>query len=140
MPKTCCFSTSIFSGFGLDFGASWASKSAALLAAPGVLDPTVLYACINILHFLTRGGPTVPKCRSKLRMLGPCKHYVGAFFGLGRLFVALGRLLRVCWAFFAHVGCFFFAFGATPGGKSEHPNTMLERPKRPFSMFLARAD
>ena len=26
MPKTCCFSTSIFSGFGLDFGASWASN------------------------------------------------------------------------------------------------------------------
>ena len=27
MPKTCCFFTSIFSGFGLDFGASWDSKS-----------------------------------------------------------------------------------------------------------------
>ena len=26
MLKTCCFSTSIFSGFGLDFGASWASN------------------------------------------------------------------------------------------------------------------
>ena len=26
MPKTCCFLTSIFSGFGLDFGGSWASK------------------------------------------------------------------------------------------------------------------
>ena len=26
MLKTCCFSTSIFSGFSLDFGASWASK------------------------------------------------------------------------------------------------------------------
>ena len=26
MPKTCCFLTSFFSGFGLDFGASWASK------------------------------------------------------------------------------------------------------------------
>ena len=31
------------------FGGSWASKSAALLAAPGVLDPTAFYACINIL-------------------------------------------------------------------------------------------
>ena len=30
MPKTCCFLTSFFSGFGLDFGASGASKSAAL--------------------------------------------------------------------------------------------------------------
>ena len=26
MPKTCCFSTSFFSGFGLDFDGSWASK------------------------------------------------------------------------------------------------------------------
>ena len=26
MPKTCCFLTSVFSGFGLDFGGSWASK------------------------------------------------------------------------------------------------------------------
>ena len=26
MPETMLFSTSIFSGFGLDFGASWASK------------------------------------------------------------------------------------------------------------------
>ena len=33
---------------GLQVGA----KSAALLAAPGVLDPTAFYACINILHFL----------------------------------------------------------------------------------------
>ena len=26
MPKTCCFLTSIFTGFGHDFGGSWASK------------------------------------------------------------------------------------------------------------------
>ena len=52
MPKTWCFLTSIFSGFGLDFGRSWACKSAALLAAPGVLNPTAFYACINILLFL----------------------------------------------------------------------------------------
>ena len=30
----------------------WASKSAALLAAPGVLKPTAFFACINILLFL----------------------------------------------------------------------------------------
>ena len=57
MPTKLYFSTSIFWGFGLDFGASWASKSAALLAAPGVLNPTAFYACINILHVLTRGRP-----------------------------------------------------------------------------------
>ena len=38
--------------FGIDFGRSWASKSAALLAAPGVLKPTAFFACINILLFL----------------------------------------------------------------------------------------
>ena len=47
----------VFSRFGSDFGGSWASKSAALLAAPGVLEPTAFYACINILHVLTRGRP-----------------------------------------------------------------------------------
>ena len=41
-----------FLGFGLDFGASWASKSAALFAAPGVLNPTAFYVCIDILLFL----------------------------------------------------------------------------------------
>ena len=49
MPKTCCFLTSIFSGFGLDFGGSWASKSAALLAAPGVFNPTAWISCLDIL-------------------------------------------------------------------------------------------
>ena len=72
ISKTCCFLTSIFSRFGLDFGASWASKSAALLAAPGVLKPTAFYACINILHFLTRGWEKIPKWRSKPAMLALC--------------------------------------------------------------------
>ena len=45
MPKMGCFLTSIFSGFGLDFGGPWDAKSAALLAAPGVLNPTEFFAC-----------------------------------------------------------------------------------------------
>ena len=49
-PKSSIFA--IFSSSDLDFGASWVSKSAALLAAPGVLDPTAFYACINILLLL----------------------------------------------------------------------------------------
>ena len=49
MPKIACFPILILEGLGLDFGASWASKSAALLAAPGVLNPTAFYACLNIL-------------------------------------------------------------------------------------------
>ena len=50
------------------------AKSAALLAAPGVLDPTAFYACINILLFLTRGGLPVQNPSQNLRMLGPCWH------------------------------------------------------------------
>ena len=44
-------------------------------------------------------------------MLGPCWHYVGSFFALGRLFLALGRHLHVCWAFFTHVRPFFGVTG-----------------------------
>ena len=40
MPKTVLSLTSIVSRSRLDFGGSSASKSAALLAAPGVLSPT----------------------------------------------------------------------------------------------------
>ena len=76
MLKTCCFSTSIFWGSGLDFGASWVSKSAALLAAPGVLKPTAFYACINILLFLTRGGQN-SEIQAKT---GVCWDHVGTFF------------------------------------------------------------
>ena len=44
-------------------------------------------------------------------LLGPCWHYVGSFFALGRLFLALGRLLRVCKAFFTYVRLFFRVLG-----------------------------
>ena len=53
MPKTCYFWTSTFWRSCIDFGGSWGSKSAALLAAPGVLNPTAFFACINILLFLS---------------------------------------------------------------------------------------
>ena len=48
--KKMCLKMSISSRFGLNFGRVWDFKSAALLAAPGVLDPTAFYACINMLH------------------------------------------------------------------------------------------
>ena len=59
MPKTCCFLTSIFSGFGLDFGGSWASNlEPSWLLRPGKtleqapLDPLKL----NIFEKLPLGG------------------------------------------------------------------------------------
>ncbi len=96
MPKTCCFSTSIFSGFGVDFGRSWASKSAALLAAPGVLDPTAFYACLNILLGHTLGGAPSSKIQAKT--------------GEVRLMLtAWGAVLALCWHFFR----FFSLLGAS---------------------------
>ena len=64
------------------------AKSAALLAAPGVLDPTAFYACINILHVLTRGGQGVPrptKIEAKIFQVGSMlTHFslLGDFFSL----------------------------------------------------------
>ena len=88
---------------GLHVGA----KSAALLAAPGVLNPTAFLACINILHVLTRGGgyfKIVPE-------ILPSWDYVGTFSVLGRFFFALGCLFTPCWAFVAHAGRFLDVLG-----------------------------
>ena len=73
------------------------AKSAALLAAPGVLDPTAFFACINILHVLTSGGGEAPK--SEVRP-GPCWSHVGIFLLVGAFFslVAGSRtLLALFW-------------------------------------------
>ena len=102
-----CFSTSLFSGSGLDFGGSWASKSAALLAAPGVLDPTAFFPSETLLGKALGEGPSWSEAGQNLL----CWGHVGTFFALGRLFFDLGRLLRVCGAFFAHVGRFFRVSG-----------------------------
>ena len=44
MPKTCCFLTSFFSGFGLDFGGSWTS----MLEPSWFLKPQ---KTISVAHF-----------------------------------------------------------------------------------------
>ena len=51
---------------GLQDGA----KSAALLAAPGVLDPTACYAC----NCMLRGGQGLQNPGGAALMLGPCWH------------------------------------------------------------------
>ena len=121
MLKTCCFATSVFSSSGLDFGASWASKSAALLAAPGVLNPTAFYACINILHFLTRGWEKIPKWRSKPAMLALCwcTFRPWAFFfrcsaRLANFFCIFGASWQFFW-FLATPGIDFGGLRASPG-------------------------
>ena len=69
---------------GLQLGA----KSAALLAAPGVLNPTAFYACINIVLFLTKGRPRSPKTHQILAKIFSSWVHVGSFFALGCLFFA----------------------------------------------------
>ena len=135
MPKTCCFLTSIFSGFGLDFGGSWTSKSAALLAAPGVLEPTAFYACINILHFLTRGGPGVPRPCRKFFKLGPCWLVFRSWAPFFRSWPHLARLLGVvyaCWAFFS-------SFGSLRVGSWCAQGQFLRVQNLIFRCFVARA-
>ena len=87
------------------------SKSAALLAAPGVSNPTAFYACINILHFLSRGGPQGvpgrPKAGQNFSMLGPCWRFFRSQASFFRSWPSLARLLAV----FAHVGRFFRVWG-----------------------------
>ena len=48
-------------------------RSAALLAAPGVLDPTAFFTCIHILLCLLRGGQNF----QILDQMASCWHYVG---------------------------------------------------------------
>ena len=67
-----------------------------------------------------------------------CWHYVGSFFALGRLFLALGRLVRVCTAFFTHVRLFFRVLGRS-GSDFRASGGNLEGPKLFFRCFVVRA-
>ena len=71
-------------------------KSAALLAAPGVLNPTARNAFITCCFGLTLGGAKPAKIQAET---SACWGHVGTFFGLGRLFVVLG--------WFLHASCTF---------------------------------
>ena len=93
-----------------------------------MLNPTAFYACINILHVLTRGRPRSPKTQGRSRI---CWRYVGTFFVLGRLFCVLGCLLRVCWTFFTHVRLFFRVSGRS-GSDLGTSKSILEGPKLLF--------
>ena len=78
----CLFGKSV-NGQVINFDGLAPPKSAALLAAPGVLNPTAFYACINILHVLTRGGARTPKTQGILGHVGVMlAHFslLGGFF------------------------------------------------------------
>ena len=82
-----------------------------------------------------RGGQEGPNSRRK----GPCWHYVGSFFALGRL---LGHFLLVLGAFSSLHG-FLIAFRDAPGSILEAPGVsrrppgrVLEAPRPYFSTFF----
>ena len=84
--------------------------------APAVLKPIGILLALTYCFACFRGEEGNSVSRSKNRMLGPCWHYVGTFFALVRLVFALGRLLRACSTFFAHVVRFFRVSGRSGSG------------------------
>ena len=94
-----------FLGFWPRFGKVSASKSAALLAAPGVLNPTA-FLLVKHTAFAFLGGA---ERRSRQAKILACWGHVGTFFALGRLFFALGWFLSASCTFLARVGRFFRA-------------------------------
>ena len=78
-----------------------------------------------------RGGGQNSKIQAET---DACWAHVGTFFALGRFLFALGRPLRVCWAFFAHVGRFFRVLGRSRsdfGASRDH----FGGPKPHFARF-----
>ena len=79
--KNMSFFNIVFFGFRPRFwkvlGLQDGAKSAALLAAPGVLNPTALYACLNILLFLPQGRPRSPKTQPHGGRNSACWGHVG---------------------------------------------------------------
>ena len=100
MPKMCCFSTSIFSGFGLDLGRSWASKSAALLAAPGVLKPTAFMLALTDCFSFLRGGQSGPNSRVNLAVVSTS----WLIFHYWPVFDLPWVCLSAFWSFFSRLG------------------------------------
>ena len=106
-------------------------KSVALLAAPGVSDPAAFDACINMLHFLTRGGQTLQNPVGS----GLCWGHVGLIFGSGTPFFR-------CWPLPMHFlntlgpSWSFFDFLVALDSILQALGQFLEPSKLHFSMFL----
>jgi len=101
--------------FNIDFFGFWprfwrvlgfqvGAKSAALLAAPGVSNPTAFFPSETLIRNLLRGGPGIPRpTKNKVQivqvgaMLAPFSHPCRFF-----------RVLSACWSFFS----FFLCFGS----------------------------
>ena len=86
------------------------AKSAALLAAPGVLDPTAFLLALTYCLDMLRGGQERPKSGGSALMSAPSWAYVGTFF----------VQIPACWnhagAFLSskHASAFTWAFRFSP--------------------------
>ena len=92
MPKTCCFLTSIFSGLGLEFGGSWASKlEPSWLLEPQKISWTAHFYLLKLSVFkkLRLGGLRARFWRPRGSILE----------GPGSIFEGFGRLKRCLKAF-----------------------------------------
>ena len=110
------------------------SKSAALLAAPGVLDPTTFLSCINLLHFLTGGWAVTFQggfWEGREVMLA---HFslLGVFFSL---LACSCILLGTFWPFLGVLERFGLDFGGFWGGSG----MVLELPGLVFQSFFVNA-
>ena len=107
MPKTCCFSTSIFSGFGLDFGGSWASKIRRAACSARRVKSYSIFAFGNPVGYALGAGPKLKTWRPKLTMLRPCWHSFRSWAHFFRSWLVLKRFLHIfgsCWSFFSGLG------------------------------------
>ena len=100
------------------------AKSGALLAAPGVLDPTDFMLALTYCFSLLGGAASI-KMTAKT---STCWGYVGTFFALERLFFALGRLFCICGRSWLVLALFLTSWSAL--------GSILEAPKPYFSMFF----
>ena len=100
MPKIARCPTSSFSGFILYFGTSWASKSAALLAAPGVLKPTAFMLALTDCFSFLRGGQSGPNSRVNLAVVSTS----WLIFHYWPVFDLPWVCLSAFWSFFSRLG------------------------------------
>ena len=68
-------------------------------------------------------------------MLGPCWHYVGTFFALGRFFSRLGRLCAILGRFWLFL-VVFFAFWSVSGWILERSGTLWGGFGGPKALFF----
>ena len=126
MPKTCCFSTSIFAGFGLDFGRFWASKMQPnwLQIVLRVYSTAFFYLLkLSVFKKLRLGGlwPRFWKPRGSI-LEGP-----------GSIFKGFGRLKRCLMAFLGgehfatDLSCIIGPFAGEKWSRSCRANVHLPR-------------